>query len=179
MELTKAENETLNKYFTDDEIKALIANHDLYTKCETLVERLFKEKRDKANEPYIGHLKRVSDSLYSLEEKCAGLLHDTLEDIPGMTPNILSYLGIPNDVIEIVTIVTKDENLSYEAEITKIILSQNRGAIRLKYTDMKDNSNPERLAKLDLETRIRLTNKYQNQIKKLERELEKGEKNND
>lgn len=179
MELTEEERNTLQQYFTKEEIDGLIANDDLYNKCETLVERLFKERRDKANEPYIGHLQRVSAKLYSLEEKCAGLLHDTLEDIPGMTPQILSYLGIPDEVIKMVMLVTKSGNLTYEEEIYKIILSQNYGAMRLKIADIKDNSDPKRLSKLDEATKERLTNKYREPKKILERTMEERGKEND
>lgn len=52
-------------------------------------------------------------------------------------------------------------------EINKIISSNNIGAIRVKYSDMLDNSDPKRLSKLDEATRIKLNNKYSPQIKKL------------
>lgn len=178
MKLTEEESKTLLQYFTKAEIDDLIANEDLYNKCETLVERLFKDKRDKANEPYIGHLKRVSAKLYTLEEKCAGLLHDTLEDIPGMNPRILCYLGIPEEVIEMVMLVTKSGNLTYEEEIYKIVLSNNYGAMNLKIADIKDNSDQKRLSKLDDATKERLANKYREPQKILERKIkERGKKN--
>ena len=72
-----------------------------------------------------------------------------------------------------VLLVTKTEGTPYEEEIEKIIASGNDGALRIKYSDMLDNSNPERLAKLDEKTQIRLTNKYEPQIKKLKLEIKK------
>ena len=169
----------LEKYFTKEEIEYIKKCPNMELKCKTLVERLFKDKKDKAGKPYIGHLLRVSNRLENPDEKCAALLHDTLEDIEDMTPEILLDLNIPKNIIEMVILVTKEEGLSYEEEINKIINSKNDGALRIKYSDMLDNSNSERLSRLDNETRTRLTNKYQPQLKKIKLELKKRGINNE
>ena len=163
----------LEKYFTEEEIEYLKKCEDLELKCKYLVVKLFKGRTDKAGKPYIGHLIRVSNRLKNEDERCAALLHDTLEDIEGMTPEILLDLNIPKNIIDMVVLVTKEEGLSYEEEINKIIKSGNDGALRIKYSDMLDNSDPERLNKLDKETREKLNNKYSPQLKKLCFELRK------
>ena len=165
----------LDNYFTKEEIEQIKKEPDLVLKCQTLVTRLFKDKKDKEGKPYIGHLLRVSNRCETTEEKSAALLHDTLEDIEGMTPGILLYLNIPKNIIDIVLLVTKTKEIPYEEEINKIISSGNIEAIRVKYSDMLDNSDPERLARLEEETRTRLSKKYQPQLKKLEKVLKRKE----
>lgn len=163
----------LEKYFTIEEIEELKNCTNMFQKCDMLVTRLFRDCVDKEGEPYIGHLHRVCDKLKNEDEKCAALLHDTLEDIEGMTQEILLSLGIPWNIINMVLLVTKESYLTYDEEINKIIASNNDGALRLKYADMSDNFDPKRLQKLDESTRTRLTNKYKPQIKKLRLELKK------
>ena len=54
--------------------------NNLYDRALLLVSDLFKDKKDKAGDPYINHLIRVSVKLDTDELKIAGLLHDVLED---------------------------------------------------------------------------------------------------
>jgi len=163
----------LEKYFTQEEIERIKNCSNMIEKCEELVTRLFKNRTDKAGKPYIGHLKRVSSRLKNEDEICAALLHDTLEDIEGMTKDILLSLNIKENIIDMVILVTKTKNTSYEEEINKIIESKNIGALRIKYSDMLDNSDPNRLSKLDNNTQERLKNKYEPQLKKITLELRK------
>lgn len=163
----------LKQYFSDEEIKTLTNCEDLVKKARMLVERLFEGRVDKAGYPYIGHLYRVSNRLESVEEKCAGLLHDTLEDIDGMTPEILLDLGIPQRVIDTVLLVTKTEGVPYDVEIDNIISSGNLSAIRLKHADMSDNTDPERLKQVSEEFRQHAIKKYTRQLVKLNNALDK------
>lgn len=157
----------LNYYFTQKELDKLVKLDDVLLKCETLVWKLFQDKTDKAGKPYIGHLYRVSERLFDYKEKCAGLLHDTLEDIEGMTVEDLRYIGIPEDIIEIVVLVTKQKGLTYDEEITKIISSGNAHAMRLKKADMQDNMDKVRMSMLEEHVQKRLKAKYGPQIKRL------------
>ena len=86
---------------------------------------------------------------------------------------MLLYLGIPQNVVDMVVLLTKTKGRPYDEEIDGIIRSGNNGALRIKFSDMLDNSSPERLCDLDEETRTRLTNKYSPQLKKLKLELKK------
>ena len=45
---------------------------------------------------------------------------------------------------------------------------------KLKYADMCDNSNPERIVKLDQETQERLHKKYDKELKRLKEKIERS-----
>ncbi len=158
--------------------KELLDIEDDLTRAYELVKDLFKEKVDKEGEPYIGHLERVSNKLTNKNTKVAGLLHDTIEDT-NLTLNDLRDLNFSEEIIELVKLVTKDSNelQTYHDRITSIIKSNNIEAIKLKYSDLLDNSNEDRLSKLDEEKRNYFINKYKPELIRLENILkEKGEK---
>lgn len=164
----------LSKYLTEEELARIINEKDEYNKALSLVTILFKNKTDKEGEPYIGHLKRVSDSLDNPNTKIAGLLHDTVEDIEGITYEDLLEIGFNSNIVEMVRLVTtEDKTKPYHDKITSIINSNNIEAIKLKYADMSDNANPERLSKLDPITRERLEKKYNNELTRLKEVIER------
>ncbi len=163
----------------------LILITDDYKRSLKLVEYLFKNKTDKEGEPYINHLLRVSNKLSNPNTKIAGLLHDTVEDT-STTFDDLKALGFNKEIIDVVRLVTNEPNTislnkekwqeKYHNKITKILESGNIEAIKLKYSDMSDNFNQERLNKLDEKTRNHLINKYKDEIIRLEDYLkERGE----
>lgn len=158
---------------------------DDYKRSLKLVEYLFRNKKDKEGEPYINHLLRVSNKLSNQNTKIAGLLHDIVEDTK-VTFNDLKSLGFNDEIITLVKLVTNDKLTiklnkkawleDYHNKITKILESNNIEAIKLKYSDMSDNFNQERLNRLDEKTKKHLTNKYQPEIIRLEEYLkERGE----
>ena len=163
----------LEDYFSEEEIKNLRNCDNEEVKCLRIISRLFKDRTDKCGKPYLGHLLRVGARLKENNERCAALLHDTLEDIEGITADMLLYLEIPKEVVDMVVLLTKAEGRPYSEEIDSIIASGNNGALKIKYSDMLDNSNPRRLQDLDYETRIRLTNKYASQLVKVRSEMER------
>lgn len=162
--------DNLSKY-EEDKVKEIKCEYD---KALYLVSCLFKNIKDKSGEPYINHLIRVSIGVEGKDTKVAALLHDVVEDIPGMSFNYLKELGFNDNVLEIVKIVTKDKRnkIPYHDEITRVLTSNNIEAIKLKYADMSDNYNSERLKLLEEETRIRLENKYKNEIIRIKAYLE-------
>lgn len=158
---------------------------DDYKRSLKLVEYLFKNKVDKEGEPYINHLLRVSNKLSNPNTKIAGLLHDIVEDTE-VTFDDLKLLGFNDEIITLVKLVTNDKNFipktkkekqeKYHNKITKILESNNIEAVKLKYSDMSDNFNQERLNKLDEKTKNYLINKYQDEIVRLDNYLkERGE----
>lgn len=161
----------LTLYFSEEEIIHLINMNDTVIKCEILVNRLFANIYDKEGKPYIGHLYRVAQKQLNSIDKAAALLHDTIEDIEGMNADILRYLRISEEVIEIVLLVTKTGKLSYDQEISRIISSGNQGAISVKFADMCDNTDPKRLENLLPEEKERLSNKYELPMLRLKRVL--------
>ena len=167
----------LERYFEKEDLEKVRRCNDLYLKAFTLVEVLFKDKIDKGGEPYIGHLKRVSDKMSTSEGKVAALLHDTVEDIDGVTFDDLRDINIPEEIIQILILVTKEESekpltkeenlIRYGREIDRIIKSGNKTAVELKISDMTDNYNPERLKLCSKEQREWLELKYGSQLEKL------------
>lgn len=179
--MKEIKNNLLN-YFTKEELLQLKKLDDLYAKVFVMTATVFKNKKDKSDEPYFDHLFRVSQKLDDEKEQVAGLLHDILEDTE-ITEDDLKNFGIPQDIIDIVKIVTKpvvdktksneEERLKlYDEEINKIIATNNIHAIRLKYADMTDNFNPDRINKLPKEKQEWFNKKYGPQLVKLKTKKE-------
>ena len=119
------------------------------------------EQKDKAGNPYIDHPRRVAERLEaagaSAQAVAAGWLHDVLEDTPTTTAD-LAAVGIPAEVIDAVTAVTKrpgEPTEDYAARIRASALG-----LQVKEADLADNCDPARMALLDENTRERLTSKY-------------------
>lgn len=179
--MKEIKNNLLN-YFSKEELLQLKKLDDLYAKAFVMTATVFKNKKDKGGEPYFNHLFRVSQKLDDEKEQVAGLLHDILEDTE-ITEDDLKNFGIPQDIIDIVKIVTKpivdktklneEERLKlYDEEINKIIATNNIHAIRLKYADMTDNFNPDRINKLPKEKQEWFNKKYGPQLVKLKTKKE-------
>lgn len=147
---------------------------DEYDRAYRLVFYLFKDKKDKAGEPYLGHLIRVSDCLSMGDAKVAALLHDVVEDVFDISFDDLKELGFSDSVVEIVRIVTKDESMNYHDWISTIIDTGNMDAIKVKYFDMMDNFNLDRLNKLDEKTKRYLISKYKEEVERLRIYLDKN-----
>ena len=147
---------------------------DEYDRAYRLVSYLFKDKKDKAGEPYLGHLIRVSDCLSMGDAKVAALLHDVVEDVSDISFDDLKELGFSDSVVEIVRIVTKDESMNYHDWISTIIDTGNMDAIKVKYFDMMDNFNLDRLNKLDEKTTRYLISKYKEEVERLRIYLDKN-----
>jgi len=116
---------------------------------------------DKAGAAYIEHPLRVAIAV----EKAGGteaqiataLLHDVVEDSEYTTERLLEE-GIPQEVVEAVAALTKEEGERYEEAVERA--ARNPISRLVKYCDIEDNSNPDRLALLDEETQARLKAKY-------------------
>lgn len=150
---------------------------DDYDRAYRLVSYLFKDKKDKAGEPYLGHLIRVSDCLSMGDAKVAALLHDVVEDIDDISFDDLKDLGFSDSIVDIVKIVTKDKSkgISYHDWIGEIIATGNVDAVKVKYSDMMDNFSLDRLNKLDEETKRHLISKYKDEVERLRNYLDKNE----
>jgi len=169
-------NNLLN-YMTDIEFNYIKNEKDLYKKSKILVAILFIDKLDTSSGPNIGHMLRVSNSMSTLEGKIAGLLHEVIENIEFVTFDDLIDIGITQDIIEILKIVTKkpykkniknkEKNILNNKEIERIINSKNKVAIELKLCDMKDIIEEYRLRKINVQTQEWIIKKYKNNIKKL------------
>lgn len=113
---------------------------------------------DRAGRPYIEHPQRVAARLSDPFEKAAGLLHDVIEDGLAWSLERLADNGIPINVVEAVDCLTKRAGESRTKYFERV--AGNEIAAAVKFADMEDNSNPDRLALLDPPTATRLARKY-------------------
>jgi (p)ppGpp synthase/HD superfamily hydrolase len=97
----------------------------------------------------------------ALEVKLAALLHDVLEDSKYTRDNLhaMGYSDRTLDIVELVTGKPQDPR-SYDERIAALIATGNKDAILVKFADMSENTDPERLAALRPEVRKYLENKY-------------------
>jgi len=113
---------------------------------------------DKAGQPYIGHPGRVAARLTGDQlAEAAAWLHDVLEDT-GTTAADLTAQGIPASVISAVEALTRRDGEAPDDYYARV--AANPLALQVKRADMADNTDPERLARLDPALRARLEAKY-------------------
>jgi (p)ppGpp synthase/HD superfamily hydrolase len=97
---------------------------------------------DKAGQPYVLHPLRVMDSVTSLQEKMAAILHDVVEDTP-ITFEDLAEEGFHKDVIDAIRALTK---FDCESRIDAAHrAAQNPIARQVKLADVADNMDMSRL----------------------------------
>ncbi|WP_420326081.1 HD domain-containing protein [Mameliella sp.] len=137
-------------------------------------------QRDKAGQPYVGHLVRVSRHLVRLfpdasaVERHAAWLHDLLEDTE-VTAAELAARGYAPEVIATVQAVTKspDPELTYAQRIDHLARAGTVSAIRVKLADLSDNSDPDRLAQLPKDKAASLGARYRAAKQRLFEELDR------
>ena len=162
---------TLNKYFTEREIKQLKNHSDTYDKALYVTNKVFKDTYDKGGNPYMEHLYSVSDVFEDNDLKVVGLLHDIIED-KEFTKEDLLYLGFTQEQVEAVSVVTKRKGESYSDFIDRIIDSNNEKAIQVKFSDMTNNMDISRMNKCSIEEKEYVKNKYKKEYKKLIKKME-------
>lgn len=128
-------------------------------------------QEDKLGNPYIAHPVGVSELLqlspaYEMlseedQEKAVvvALLHDVLEDCEYYDAEDLIEAGIPEDIVEIVEILTYSPSFETRAEYYERIL-ENEIAHAVKIADLAHNNLPSRVGLLDDMTQKRLATKY-------------------
>lgn len=113
---------------------------------------------DKAGRPYITHPQRVAARVAGdSRAEAAAWLHDVVED-SSITLADLAADGFDPEIIRAVDALTRRDGEppeDYYARIRAVPL-----ALRVKFADLADNTDPHRLAALDDATRERLIRKY-------------------
>ena len=101
-----------------------------------------KGQKDKAGIPYVLHPLRLMFKMESNNEKIAALLHDVVED-SDWTLDDLKKEGFNSDVIEAVSLLTRDEKDSYDEFVQKTV--SNPISKNVKIADINDNLDLNRL----------------------------------
>jgi len=129
----------------------------LVSKAVEIAARAHAGQTDKAGNPYIEHPLRVMLKVTGDVAKAAAALHDVLEDTD-LTAEDLRAEDIPEEVIEIVELLTKVPGEEYEKQVRRAL--KNPIAKKVKKADVQDNSSTKRLKALNKETQERLRKKY-------------------
>jgi (p)ppGpp synthase/HD superfamily hydrolase len=137
------------------------------TLAKAMAEIVHEGDLDKGGAPYIGHVERVAACVEGLapaeireEAVTAAWLHDTVEDHPDEVDlEALTKLGFKPEVVEAVDALTRREGEPYGTYVDRV--TTNLIATWVKYADLLDNTDPERLKWLDEATWERLRGKYE------------------
>jgi hypothetical protein len=86
-------------------------------------------------EPYINHLRRVSEQMPNDKLKTAAFIHDSVEDGKMTLDEVRSQFG--DDVAELVDVVSRKEGETYAQFIDRI--AQNPEAAQIKLADLREN----------------------------------------
>ena len=146
----------------------MIDVRELKKKVEIFSEEKHFGQKDKADVPYINHLRYVAEMSENIAQtlgkdegfccRCyiIGMLHDILEDTD-TRPVDLRNLGCSDEIIFAVKQLTRGKEESYGDFVKRA--AENPFAIIVKYVDLMHNLDITRLEKLDKDDIDRL-NKY-------------------
>ena len=101
---------------------------------------------DKSGLPYILHPLAVASKVDTLKLKTIALLHDTIEDTD-VTAEYLIEQGIPQEIVEVVELLTKPEDEEYESYLRRV--KKNPKALAVKLADLAHNTDPSRVSGLN------------------------------
>ena len=91
------------------------------------------------------------------------LLHDTVEDTEVTLPYLAWYFSAR--IVDAVDALTKRPHEPLESSMARV--RANEIALWVKRADIADNTDPERISRLDEDTRKRLTKKYNKSLRLL------------
>ena len=102
-----------------------------------------KEQIDKTGMPYVFHPFHLAEQMTDEISTVCALLHDVVEDTD-ITLKDLRDMGFPNEVIDVLTLLTHKETVPYFDYVKEI--SKNPIAKQVKLADLKHNSDLSRFA---------------------------------
>lgn len=137
-----------------------------------LVQKYYKDKKDKGGNNYLYHLYYVSNKMRTREGKIAGLLHDIMEDSKCSFQE-LENARVPVESIRVIDILTRKENETYKEYIYRIVNSNNIMAIKIKIIDLENNMDLSRIPNYTEKDKQRIYNRYLPAYLTLLRSLEK------
>ena len=101
-----------------------------------------KNQVDKTGLPYVFHPFHLAEQMDDELSTVCALLHDVVEDTD-ITLNDLLKMGFPNDVIDVLSLLTHDMSVPYMDYVKN--LSTNPTARKVKIADLLHNSDLGRL----------------------------------
>jgi (p)ppGpp synthase/HD superfamily hydrolase len=107
-----------------------------------------KGQKDRNDEPYVMHPIRVMAQLWGYDERMVAILHDVVEDTP-VTLDDIRKAGYPDHIVGAVDAISrrKDAGESFSQYIQRV--KKNPLATKVKIADLRDNSNLDRLPKVE------------------------------
>lgn len=125
-----------------------------------------KDQVDKTGLPYVFHPFHLAEQMDDEISTVCALLHDVVEDTD-TTFDELSEMGFPNEVIDVLKLLTHAPEVEYMEYVEKI--SENPTATKVKIADLMHNSDLSRMDTVD-EWALKRTEKYKNALKLLQKE---------
>ena len=165
----------LEKYFTEEEYKNIKETDNLIYKSLEIVTRVFNDKVDKGGFPYVIHLLKVYSGVNDYTEKVCALLHDIIEDTD-VTYDDLRNVGYNEEIIDILTILTKLKGEDYRDYINRIINSGNVHAMHIKMADLRHNMDSGRIKNPNTNDYERITKRYEPAYERINNKLMEMEK---
>lgn len=165
----------LKKYFTEEEYLRLVECDNMLYKSLEIITKLFASKVDKSGIPYVVHLLTVYSNVSDYLEKCCALLHDVIEDTD-VSYDDLRKVGFHEDVIETLTLLTKNKGEDYRVYIDRIVNSGNIHALNIKLADLKHNIDITRIKNPTINDYERISKRYLPARERILNEIEKRRK---
>ena len=165
----------LEKYFEEEEYKRIKETDELVYKSLEIVTRVFSDKVDKGGFPYVIHLLKVYSGVSDYTEKVCALLHDIIEDTD-ISYDDLRMVGYSEEIIDILTILTKLKGEDYRDYIERIIDSENYHAMNIKLADLRHNMDSGRIINPKANDYERITKRYEPAYEKISNKLNERRK---
>lgn len=136
---------------------------ELTKKALKLCFEAHKDQVDKTGLPYVFHPFHLAEQMDSEIATVCALLHDVIEDTEYDFDDLLT-MGFPQEAIDVLTLLTHDENVPYMDYVKKI--ATDPIAKQVKIADLKHNSDLSRLDIVD-EKAIKRNEKYKQALELL------------
>lgn len=114
----------------------------LYDTALKIAKEAHEGQVDKAGVEYIKYPVYVANQVDTEAEKATALLHDVIEDSDLTVEDLISR-GIPIEVVQAVSLLTKDKEFTYHEYLS--LVKSNTLATTVKLADLKHNSDLSRI----------------------------------
>ena len=125
---------------------------DLTKKALKLCFDAHKNQVDKTGMPYVFHPFHIAEQMSDEISTICALLHDVIEDTK-YTFNDIRNMGFPQEVIDVLILLTHEDNVPYMEYVEKI--NENPIARQVKLADLRHNSDLTRLNIIDEKALVR------------------------